>query len=155
MSGIRGKNTRPEILLRSALHARGLRFRLHVRMPGRPDLVFPRHRAVLFAHGCFWHGHECHLFRWPKTREQFWRDKIGRNRQVDERAQAALSESGWRCGVVWECALKGRLRLPLDEVADLCKAWLTSAEPRVEIRGRLWGVNASRPSRPTLRGRRG
>src|SRR5690349_4259655 len=109
MSGIRGKNTRPELILRSGLHRRGFRFRLHpADLPGKPDLVFPKHQAVLFAHGCFWHGHDCHLFKWPRTREEFWRTKIEQNRKVDERAQTRLGQAGWRQAVVWECALKGK-----------------------------------------------
>lgn len=136
MSGIRGKNTKPEMVLRQGLHARGLRYRLHGReLPGRPDLVFPARRAVLFAHGCFWHGHDCHLFRIPSTRPEFWEGKIARNRLVDSRSEAQLREAGWRFGVVWECALKGRARLPLDVVLDRCESWLRGAEPTLEIRG--------------------
>ena len=136
MSGIRGKDTRPELVLRRGLHALGFRFRLHQNgLPGKPDIVFPRRRAVLFAHGCFWHGHDCHLFRWPSTREEFWREKITRNRVVDDRNEAALVKAGWRIGVVWECALKGRARAPLPEVMEACAAWLVSETPRLEIRG--------------------
>ena len=80
MSGIRGKNTRPELLIRKGLHARGFRFRLHdKRLPGKPDLVLPKYSAVIFVHGCFWHGHDCHLFKWPQSRREFWRKKITRN----------------------------------------------------------------------------
>src|SRR6476469_8441462 len=97
MSGIRGKDTNPEMILRRGLHRRGFRFRLHgSELPGKPDLIFPRHRAVLFAHGCFWHGHGCHLFKWPKSREQFWRTKIGQNCERDRIAVAKLRENGWR-----------------------------------------------------------
>ncbi|PZN99483.1 MAG: very short patch repair endonuclease [Hyphomicrobiales bacterium] len=136
MAGIRGKNTKPEMVLRKGLHAAGFRYRLHARdLPGRPDIVFPRHRAVLFAHGCFWHGHDCHLFRWPSTRQEFWTTKINRNREVDTRSEQALAEAGWRLGVVWECALKGRTRLPLLDVLEACIVWLRSQEPRLEIRG--------------------
>lgn len=136
MAGIRGRNTKPELLLRRELHALGFRFRLHVRdLPGHPDLVFPRRRAVLFAHGCFWHGHDCHLFRWPSTRDDFWKAKIERNHAVDIRTEAALRAAGWRQGVVWECALKGRGKLPLDEVIAACADWLRSETPRLEIRG--------------------
>ena len=136
MAGIRGKDTKPEMILRRGLHARGFRYRLHVPdLPGRPDLVFPARRAVLFAHGCFWHGHDCHLFRWPSTRETFWREKIGRNQAVDARNQLRLSGNGWRIGIVWECALKGRTLRPLDEVIDACAKWLCSDIPTLEIRG--------------------
>lgn len=136
MSGIRGKDTRPEMILRRGLHAAGFRFRLHDRrLPGRPDLVFPGRRAVLFAHGCFWHGHDCHLFRWPSSRPEFWRAKIDRNREVDQIASSRLAGMGWRSGVVWECALKGRGRLPDGEVIARCAGWLDSTEPLLEIRG--------------------
>lgn len=137
MSGIRGKNTKPEMLLRGGLHARGLRYRLHARdLPGSPDLVFPARKAVLFAHGCFWHGHDCHLFRMPGSRPDFWRTKIERNREVDRRAVEALRQAGWRVGVVWECALKGRTRLDLETVLDACAAWAREGGDMLEIRGK-------------------
>jgi DNA mismatch endonuclease (patch repair protein) len=136
MSGIRGTNTKPELLLRKGLHAMGFRFRLHERsLPGKPDIVLPRYNAVIFAHGCFWHGHDCHLFKWPSTRPEFWQAKIARNRAVDERTDAALTEAGWRQAVVWECALKGKKRLPLEDVIQSCAEWLRSDQPRLEIRG--------------------
>ncbi len=136
MSGIRGKNTKPEMILRQGLHARGLRYRLHAKdLPGKPDLVFPARRAVLFAHGCFWHGHHCHLFHMPSTRPEFWQAKIARNQVVDARSTAALETAGWRVGLVWECALKGRTRLPLETVLDRCENWLRGIEPALEIRG--------------------
>lgn len=136
MAGIRATDTKPELVLRKGLHAAGFRYRLHVKdLPGRPDMVFPRHRAVLFAHGCFWHGHDCHLFRWPSTRQDWWREKITRNRTVDARCEVAMAEAGWRLGVVWECALKGRARLPLIEVLEACAAWLHSDTARLEVRG--------------------
>ena len=136
MAGIRGRDTKPELMLRKGLHAGGFRYRLHAKdLPGKPDMVFPRYRAVLFAHGCFWHGHDCHLFRWPSSRQVWWREKITRNQAVDARSEAALAEAGWRLGVVWECALKGRTRLPFLDVLEACMAWLRSQEPRLEIRG--------------------
>ncbi|WP_271146612.1 very short patch repair endonuclease [Brevundimonas sp. NIBR10] len=136
MSGIRGKNTKPEMLLRQGLHKRGLRYRLHEKtLPGKPDLVFARMQAVLFAHGCFWHGHNCHLFRMPSTRPEFWAAKIERNREVDQRSTAALLDGGWRVGVVWECALKGRTRLPLDAVLDECQAWLAGSDAYFAVGG--------------------
>lgn len=133
MSGIRGKNTKPELLIRKALHARGFRYRLHCDLPGKPDICLPKHRAVIFVHGCFWHGHDCHLFKWPSTRPEFWRAKIERNRAVDAAAERALADAGWRMAVVWECALKGRNRKPLEDVISACAVWLTSNRPRLEI----------------------
>lgn len=136
MSGIRSTGTRPELILRQGLHRAGFRYRLHVRnLPGKPDLVFPRYQAVIFAHGCFWHGHDCHLFRMPSTRPEFWQAKIARNRVVDTRSEAALVEQGWRLGIVWECALKGRFRKPHDSVIESCGRWLQSGRTRLEIRG--------------------
>ena len=136
MAGISGKNTKPELLLRKGLHAQGFRFRVHRRdLPGTPDIVLPRYRAALFAHGCFWHGHDCHLFKVPGTRTDFWLAKIARNQEVDCKAQEALAFAGWRQGVVWECALKGRTRLPPGDVIGLCTAWLRSGEERLEVRG--------------------
>jgi DNA mismatch endonuclease (patch repair protein) len=138
MSGIRGKNTKPELILRSGLHRRGFRFRLHVPgLPGKPDLVFPRHQAVLFAHGCFWHGHDCHLFKWPKSREEFWQRKIDENRKRDEAATAVLRALGWRIGQVWECALKGRTRLTEGEVLEKCEEWLLSDFAEMTIAGNV------------------
>jgi len=137
MSGIRGKNTKPEMLLRKGLHARGLRYRLHARdLPGSPDMVFSARKAVLFVHGCFWHGHDCHLFRMPGSRPDFWRTKIERNREVDRRSVEALREAGWRVGTVWECALKGRTRLDLETVLDACALWARQGGDWLEIRGK-------------------
>ncbi len=127
MSGIRGRNTKPERLIRSLLHRRGFRFRIDVRdLPGRPDIVLPRYHAVVFVHGCFWHGHGCHLFKWPQTRPEFWREKIGRNRGNDERAVEALRAAGWRVAIVWECALRGANR-DVEGVIQQLADWLTEA----------------------------
>lgn len=124
MSGIRGRNTKPEVLIRSLLHRRGFRFRLDVReLPGRPDIVLPRYRAVVLVHGCFWHGHNCPLFKWPSTRPEFWRAKIGRNRTNDAKALAALAALGWRVAVIWECALRGASQDP-EAVVERLAAWL-------------------------------
>ena len=135
MSGIRGRNTKPEILLRSALHRRGYRFRLHVRdLPGKPDIVFPGRRAVIFVHGCFWHGHDCPLFKWPQTRPEFWKQKILRNRQNDEKAVAGLQAAGWRVGIVWECSLRGGDK-KIETVAQVVSDWLCGSEETMEHRG--------------------
>ena len=136
MSGIRGKNTRPEMLIRRGLHARGFRYLLHDRrLPGKPDLVFPKHRAVIFVHGCFWHGHDCHLFKWPKTRKGFWRKKIDRNRWLDEQAIVELRKCGWRVGIVWECTVKGRTRLLDERTITLCTRWLRSRRKSLVLLG--------------------
>ena len=136
MSGIRGKNTKPELTIRKALHARGFRYRIHCKdLPGNPDLCLPKYRAVIFVHGCFWHGHDCHLFKWPKTRPEFWREKIGRNVAVDAAALARLAEGGWRVATVWECALKGKTRLQLEDVVASLDRWLRSDEHGLKIEG--------------------
>lgn len=135
MSGIRGKNTKPELLIRKALHARGFRYRLHCDLPGKPDICLPKHRAVIFVNGCFWHGHDCHLFKWPSTRPEFWQAKIGRNRELDAKAEAALLGMGWRVAAVWECALKGRRRLDISEVAYKLEQWLVSSHKQLKIEG--------------------
>ncbi|NBW11598.1 MAG: DNA mismatch endonuclease Vsr [Caulobacteraceae bacterium] len=135
MSGIRGKNTKPELMIRKALHARGFRYRLHCKLPGKPDLCLPKYQAVIFVHGCFWHGHDCHLFKWPSTRPEFWREKIARNRAVDAAAEAKLLADGWRVATVWECALKGKTRLPLEAVVSSLGDWLQSDSQRLEVKG--------------------
>lgn len=135
MSGIRGKNTKPEMILRKALHAEGFRFRIHAPLPGKPDLVLPKWKAVLFVHGCFWHNHHCHLFKWPKSREDFWKNKISGNVNRDEANVTTLIEKGWRVGVVWECALKGRARLDYSDAIQQCTRWIKSDEKWFELQG--------------------
>ena len=117
MGGIKGRNTRPELVVRSIAHRLGLRFRLHrADLPGRPDIVFPRHRVVVFVHGCFWHRHDCGLAANPKTRPEFWEAKFQGNVRRDAIAKKRLEEAGWRVVVIWECetrdeaGLFGRLR---------------------------------------------
>ena len=136
MAGIKGKNTKPELLLRSELHRRGFRFRLHRRdLPGRPDLVFPKRGAAIFVNGCFWHGHDCHLFRWPGTRPEFWRDKIGANIERDLRNRDELLAEGWRVAEIWECTLKGRERLSPGEVLATVDAFIDSDTKFVSVGG--------------------
>lgn len=135
MSGIRGRNTKPEILIRSLLHRQGFRFRLHLRdLPGKPDIVLPRYHAVIFVHGCFWHGHDCPLFKWPGTRPDFWQDKIGRNRANDHKASEALLAGGWRVGIVWECAIRGASK-NIEAVAQSLTGWLQGSARFIEERG--------------------
>ncbi|HVZ06567.1 very short patch repair endonuclease [Rhodopila sp.] len=138
MSRIRGRDTKPEMLLRRQLHAAGLRFRLHASgLPGRPDMVFPRHRAAIFVHGCFWHGHNCPLFKLPSTRAEFWSAKISGNRDRDFRTIAALREAGWRVLIVWECSLKGPGRLTVAEAVDFCAAFVRGGARDAELTG-VW-----------------
>lgn len=126
MAGIRGKDTKPEMIVRCALHARGFRYTLHNRkLPGSPDLVFPKYGAVIFVHGCFWHGHGCRLFVWPKTRQAFWRDKIHGNIRRDARSRRKLRALGWRVLTVWECSIKGAKLTKTQACADKYARWLT------------------------------
>ena len=120
MSRIRGIDTQPELLVRRALHAMGYRFRKHVReLPGCPDLVFTRRRAVIFVHGCFWHRHGCRKTYVPKTREAFWREKFIHNVDRDLRNQKLLAEAGWRILVVWECEIESNDSIVAQTVAFL------------------------------------
>lgn len=133
MSGIAGKNTKPELALRRALHARGFRFRLHsAKVRGRPDLVLPKHLAVVFVHGCFWHRHTgCRYTTTPATRTEFWRAKFDANVARDSSVRTELHETGWRVATVWECALR-----KADQVAasaELLSTWLLSDEVQIEI----------------------
>jgi DNA mismatch endonuclease (patch repair protein) len=137
MSGIGPKDTRPEVQLRRALHRRGFRYRLHVAtLPGKPDIVFPKWRAIIQVHGCFWHCHKCHLFKWPSTRVDFWRTKITGNRKRDAQTSRALAGAGWRILTVWECATKGRTRLAEGELTNLAAAWLLSGTGNMNVAGK-------------------
>lgn len=108
MSRIRSKNTKPELILRKALFSHGFRFRLHrADLPGKPDIVLPKYKTALFVHGCFWHGHEgCKYFVVPKTRTEWWLNKINRNKSLDLISVAKLQEMGWKVIEIYECELK-------------------------------------------------
>ncbi len=135
MAGIRAKNTNPEIVIRRGLFKRGHRYRLHdSRLPGKPDLVFRKHGAVIFVHGCFWHRHDCSLFKWPSTNSDFWRKKISGNRALDLRVVTELRKRGWRVLTLWECAIK---RAGPDEIVSVIEkvhSWLISGGACAEIR---------------------
>jgi DNA mismatch endonuclease (patch repair protein) len=127
MSGIKGKTTKPEIIVRKALFKRGFRYRLHSKgLPGKPDLVFPMYRAVIFVNGCFWHGHECHLFKWPKSNPEFWKEKITGNQRRDSKNKKLLEAQGWRVITIWECSLKGASPDDIEIEVDKLSLWLTS-----------------------------
>ena len=108
MSRIKGKDTKPEMQVRRYLHAHGYRYRLHVKdLPGKPDIVLPKYKTVVFIHGCFWHGHKgCKFFKLPKTRTEWWLDKIKGNARRDNEAGIKLNVAGWRIITIWECELK-------------------------------------------------
>lgn len=131
MASIRGRDTRPEMLVRRYLHGLGFRYRLSPgNMPGKPDLVLPRYRAVVFVHGCFWHGHGgCRFATVPATRTEFWVTKISANKRRDSVSEEKLLENGWRVAVVWECALKSNRNDALQRTAD----FIASDTARIEI----------------------
>lgn len=119
MSRIKGKNTKPEMLIRRGLHARGFRYRLHDRsLPGRPDLVFRKYNAVVFIHGCFWHAHGCVMSKLPATRQDFWEAKLSANAARDRKSVEELQSNGWRVLIIWECALRGPQRWTKEALLD-------------------------------------
>jgi DNA mismatch endonuclease (patch repair protein) len=134
MASVRQRDTGPEMRLRKAMHRLGLRYRLHDRkLPGSPDLVFPRFNAVVFVHGCFWHVHGCKYSTAPTTRKEFWAEKFSANRARDERNVNLLLADGWRVLTVWECALKRKLNHPEEAVARRVAEWLKGAQRRAEV----------------------
>lgn len=138
MGRIRGSNTKPELWVRRGLFALGFRYRLHQRqLPGTPDLVLPRYRAVMFVNGCFWHGHNCHLYRLPSTRTSFWQSKAEKNRIRDKENNNQLLELGWRILTIWECALRGRTRESPDTVLKAAASWIRSERDTMHITGRF------------------
>jgi DNA mismatch endonuclease, patch repair protein len=137
MSGIRGKDTKPEMAIRKALFNQGFRYIPNdKRLPGTPDLVFPKYNAIIFIHGCFWHKHNCHLFKWPSTRPVFWKNKINRNKSVDHRNHKQLKTDGWYILTIWECALKGKTKRPLDQLVESVIHWIKYEMRDKTIRGK-------------------
>jgi DNA mismatch endonuclease (patch repair protein) len=132
MAGIKGKDTKPELALRRALHVRGFRFRLHSKqIDGRPDIVLSKHNAVVFVHGCFWHQHAgCRYATTPSTRAEYWREKFQSNLIRDNAVQQRLLQRGWRVAIVWECALHGSRS---DIATDMLTAWLVSGGMQLEL----------------------
>jgi DNA mismatch endonuclease (patch repair protein) len=127
MRRIGTRDTRPELKLRRLLFADGLRYRLaHAGLRWRPDLIFVRQRVVVFVHGCFWHGHGCNLFRWPRSNAAFWQKKLQRNVARDIRVENELSAGGWRCLTIWECALRGPTRLDGRDLIATVRGFLAS-----------------------------
>ena len=133
MSGIKSKNTKPEIILRKQLHGMGFRYRLHDRrLPGTPDMVFPKYHAVIFIHGCFWHGHECHIFKWPSSNTEFWKNKINANKERDNGNKQQLLDAGWRIAIVWECAIR-KSGYTGQAVARKLADWLSGDSAWLEV----------------------
>lgn len=133
MSGIRGRDTRPEMVVRRALFAAGFRFRLHRRdLPGAPDIALPGRKIAVFVHGCFWHRHSgCRFSKLPATRAEFWKTKLEGNVERDARAVKALQAMGWRVLVVWECAIRDRETLSI--LPERLTSWIRSDDPLGEI----------------------
>ncbi|MEM5472939.1 very short patch repair endonuclease [Hoeflea sp. AS60] len=133
MQRVRGRDTNPEMMLRRGLHAMGFRYRLHAKvLPGRPDLVFPRHRAVIFVHGCFWHRHDgCRYATTPATRAAFWQTKFAANVVRDSAVHDQMLQAGWRVATVWECAL--RKSQQVEMAANILAVWLRSSAAEIEI----------------------
>jgi len=141
MSRIRGANTKPEFQVRKICHGLGFRYRLHRRdLPGKPDLVFPKYHAVVFVNGCFWHGHNCHLFKTPSTRTEFWTEKIAGTKARDEYQTAHLVDLGWRVMTIWECVLKGKGRLETEEIGRRISDWLLSETALSDLKGQRSGT---------------
>lgn len=138
MASVGQRDTGPEMRLRRALHQHGLRYRLHDRsLPGSPDLVFPRFRAVVFVHGCFWHVHDgCKFATKPSSRKEFWKEKFEANQKRDRRNYDALAASGWRVLIVWECAINGRKEDELNRMGSDVTFWLKSDDGYGEIGGK-------------------
>lgn len=138
MASVRQKDTGAEILLRSALHKSGFRYRLHdKKLPGSPDLVFPRFGAVIFVHGCYWHSHGCYKSTVPKSNRAFWAEKFAANRNRDERNIGLLLKNGWRVMIVWECALLGKTAMSVQELTRRVHAWLHSPNAQGQVSGRV------------------
>nr|WP_154336399.1 very short patch repair endonuclease [Paracoccus sp. S-4012] len=133
MAGIRGKDTKPELVLRRALHGLGFRYRLHAKeIPGKPDLLLPKYRAVIFVHGCFWHRHsKCRYSTTPATRPEFWAAKFKANVARDEAARSALLSGGWRVATVWECGLRNQESVAASR--DIVAAWLHGREVELAV----------------------
>jgi DNA mismatch endonuclease (patch repair protein) len=136
MAAIKGKDTKPELTVRHALHARGFRFRLHRRdLPGNPDMVFAKHKAVIWVNGCFWHGHDCGAARVPLSRIEYWGPKIERTKARDAAAVEAIDAMGWRSLTIWECALRGKGAMGLESVVEMASRWLAEGRKTSEIPG--------------------
>lgn len=136
MAAITSKNTKPEMLIRKSLHIRGFRYGLYnKKLPGRPDLHLRKYNAVLFVNGCFWHVHDCHLFKQPKSNKEYWSEKLEKNKKRDQKNIKHLLEIRKRVCVIWECSLKGKTNMPLEEVISSITKWLKSDKRYLEIEG--------------------
>ena len=137
MSAIKSKNTKPELLIADILNQINVSYRSHDgTLPGKPDFVIPTYRAVIFVHGCFWHGHDdCHLFKLPKSRKEFWNKKITDNKTRDMRNIKELKKEGWWVLEIWECSLKGKTKLAFDDLVKSIEHWVLYEMKSKSIRG--------------------
>lgn len=136
MSRIGSKDTQGEVFIRKSLFKLGFRYRLHRKdLPGKPDIVLKKHRAVILINGCFWHGHDCHLFKWPATRTDFWSAKIEGNIARDRKNIENLAKQGWRVMIIWECALKGKCKIDFPDLITIAEEWLLGDENFAEVKG--------------------
>ena len=134
MAAVKAENTAPELAIQELLVAKGFVFDTHDRkLPGRPDIVLEEYRAIVQVHGCFWHKHDCHLFKWPATRPEFWRSKIGRTEVRDSEVLYQLKRDDWRVLIVWECAIKYCTADELRLVADQIATWIVGPSEYGEI----------------------
>lgn len=125
MSSIKNKNTKPELNIRKALFANGIRYGLHNRkLPGCPDLVFSKYKAIIFIHGCFWHNHQCKYGRLPETNHEFWAEKLRGNALRDKRNIKRLKNMGWRVKIIWSCSLKNRIKFDSAQCVEEIIRWL-------------------------------
>lgn len=134
MSSIKCSDTSPELKVRRVIHSLGFRFSLRSKLFGKPDLVLPRYNKVIFVHGCFWHLHNCHLFKMPGTNISFWKSKFSKNKTRDKTVEKRLRNSGWSILKIWECALKGKNKLQLRQLESQIRKYIIS-ENHAEIRG--------------------
>ena len=135
MRAIPGKNTRPELAVRTVLHRAGFRYRIHPKhIRGKPDIVLRKYGAIILVNGCFWHGHNCHIFKMPK--QESWQAKIKRNRERDRENLAYYEEEGWKVLQVWECAIQGKNILPRTELIGVISSWIQYDPLSAELEGR-------------------
>lgn len=125
MAAVKNKNTLPELNIRKALFAKGLRYRMHLKaFPGKPDLIFPKYKSVIFINGCFWHKHDCHLSKIPETNKEFWTHKLNENKQRDRKNIKEIQQMGWRVKTIWLCALKNKKAFADEEDLQEVVNWI-------------------------------
>lgn len=135
MAAIKGRDTKPEMVVRKALFERGYRYRLHRKdLAGKPDLTFPKYKAVIFVHGCFWHGHDCFLFRQPSSNKDYWENKIASNLRRDGEVIENLLKANWRVLTIWECSIYRKDLIAIKEIIDSIENCLNSGTKIAEIR---------------------